>query len=102
MYLRTVTRKNKNGSSVSYLQLAHNEWDAAAQVSRRTVLYNFGRADQVDRDAIARLIASLSQVLTPGQAMAATARRNWPSPSPVRSVALTLSTACGAAWASTP
>lgn len=73
MYLRTVTRKNKNGSSVSYLQLAHNEWDAAAQVSRRTVLYNFGRADQVDRDAIARLIASLSQVLTPGQAMAATA-----------------------------
>ncbi|MEU1448663.1 IS1634 family transposase, partial [Streptomyces mirabilis] len=73
MYLRTVTRKNKNGSSVSYLQLAHNEWDAAAQVSRRTVLYNFGRTDQVDRDAIARLIASLSQVLAPGQAMAATA-----------------------------
>jgi hypothetical protein len=73
MYLRTVTRKNKNGSSVSYLQLAHNEWDAAAQVSRRTVLYNFGRADQVDRDAIARLIASLSQVLAPGEAMAATA-----------------------------
>jgi hypothetical protein len=73
MYLRTVTRKNKNGSSVSYLQLAHNEWDVAAQVSRRTVLYNFGRADQVDRDAIARLIASLSQVLAPGQAISATA-----------------------------
>ena len=73
MYLRTVTRKNKNGSSVRYLQLAHNEWDPAAQVSRRAVLYNFGREDQVDRDAIARLIASLSQVLTPGQAMAATA-----------------------------
>jgi Transposase DDE domain len=72
MYLRTVTRKNKNGSSVGYLQLAHNEWDPAAQVSRRTVLYNFGREDQVDREAIARLIASLSQVLTPGQAMAAT------------------------------
>jgi len=37
------------------------------------VLYNFGRDDRVDRDAIARLIASLSRVLSPGQAMAATA-----------------------------
>ena len=73
MYLRTATRKNKNGTTVRYLQLAHNEWDPAAQVSRRTVLYNFGREDQVDRAAIARLIASLSQVLSPGQVMAATA-----------------------------
>lgn len=73
MYLRTATRRNKNGTTVRYLQLAHNEWDATEQVSRRTVLYNFGREDQVDRDAIARLIASLSSALTPGQAMAAAA-----------------------------
>jgi hypothetical protein len=73
MYLRTATRRNKNGTTVRYLQLAHNEWDPGARVSRRTVLYNFGREDQVDRDAIARLIASLSQVLSPERAMAATA-----------------------------
>jgi len=73
MYLRTATRKNKNGTTVRYLQLAHNEWDAAGQVSRRTVLYNFGREDLLDKDAIARLVASLSSVLSPGQAMAAAA-----------------------------
>ena len=73
MYLRTATRKNKNGTTVRYLQLAHNEWDPTGQISRRSVLYNFGREDQVDKAAIARLIASLSTVLSPGQAMAATA-----------------------------
>jgi hypothetical protein len=74
MYLRTTARRNKDGSTVSYLQLAHNEWDAAAGVSRRRVLYNFGRADQVDQAAIRRLIASLSQAVDPGQALAAATR----------------------------
>jgi transposase len=37
------------------------------------VLYNFGRADQVDRDAIRRLISSLSRALDPGEALAAQA-----------------------------
>lgn len=27
-----------------YLQLAHNEWDAATKMSRPRVLYSFGRA----------------------------------------------------------
>ncbi|EPR27795.1 Transposase [Geobacillus sp. WSUCF1] len=27
MYIRRVTRKNKDGTTVAYLQLAHNEWD---------------------------------------------------------------------------
>jgi hypothetical protein len=71
MYLRTTRRRNKDGSTVSYLQLAHNEWDAAAGVSRRRVLYNFGRADQVDQAAVRRLIASLSQAVGAGPALAA-------------------------------
>jgi hypothetical protein len=48
---------------VSYLQLAHNEWDPAAKTSRTKVLYSFGRADQLDRAAIERLIAALTRVV---------------------------------------
>jgi len=48
---------------VRYLQLAHNEWDAAAKTSRMKVLYNFGRAEDLDRAAVARLIASLSRLV---------------------------------------
>ncbi len=39
MYVRATTRKNKNGSTVCYLQLAHNEWDAATGTSRPQVLH---------------------------------------------------------------
>lgn len=70
MYLRTSKRKNRDGSEVRYLQLAHNEWDAAAGQSVVRVIYSFGREDQLDRDAIARLIVSLSRALPPGEALA--------------------------------
>ncbi|HET6918175.1 MAG TPA: IS1634 family transposase [Jiangellaceae bacterium] len=58
---------------MSYLQLAHNEWDSVAGHSVVRVVHNFGRADRIDRDAIARLVASLSRLLAPGEALAATA-----------------------------
>jgi hypothetical protein len=48
---------------VSYLQLAHNEWDPAAKTARTKVLYSFGRADQLDRAAIERLIAALTRLV---------------------------------------
>jgi hypothetical protein len=48
---------------VSYLQLAHNEWDPAAKTSRTKVLYSFGRADQLDRAAVERLITALTRVV---------------------------------------
>jgi hypothetical protein len=48
---------------VSYLQLAHNEWDPAAKTARTKVLYSFGRADQLDRVAIERLITALTRVV---------------------------------------
>ena len=48
---------------VSYLQLVHNEWDPAAKTTRAKVLYSFGRADQLDRPAIERLITALTRVL---------------------------------------
>lgn len=73
MYLRTTSRKNKDGSEVSYLQLAHNEWDSSAGHSVVRVVHSFGRADRVDRDAIARLVRSLSRLLEPGEALQASA-----------------------------
>jgi len=38
------------------------------------VIHNFGRAEQVDRDALARLVSSISRFLTPEQATAAVRR----------------------------
>jgi transposase len=73
MYLRKTARRNKDGTEVSYLQLAHNEWDSAAGHSVVRVVHNFGRADRIDRAAIARLVASLSRLVAPGEALAATA-----------------------------
>jgi hypothetical protein len=52
MYVRASTRKNKSGQVVRYLQLAHNEWDPEAGVSRTKVLHSFGREDDLDRASI--------------------------------------------------
>ena len=74
MYLRTITsRPRKDGSRVRYLQLAHNEWDPEAGQSKAKVIHSFGREDQVDRDALARLVRSISRVLEPEQQLAAQA-----------------------------
>nr|WP_219420065.1 hypothetical protein [Pseudonocardia nigra] len=72
MYVKTTARKTKNGT-VRYLHLAHNEWDPVARRSVPKILYGFGRADQLDRDAVKRLVASLAQLLDPADALAATA-----------------------------
>ena len=90
MYLRTTTRRAADGTLVRYLQLAHNEWDPAAHRSKVRVLYHFGREDALDRDAIRRLIGSLSRALPPGEALAAA------MPSELR---LTESRPLGGAWA---
>ena len=66
MYVKTSVRKTKNGE-VRYLQLAHNEWDAAKGRSVPRVIYGFGREDQLDKEAVRRLVASLSRLLEPGE-----------------------------------
>lgn len=63
MFVKTSTRRNRDGSKVTYLQLAHSEWDPAAKASRTKVLYSLGRADELDRAAIERLITSLTRLL---------------------------------------
>ena len=72
MYVKTTSRKVKGGE-VRYLHLAHNEWDAAARRSVPKVLYSFGREDQLDKDAVRRLVASLARLLDPADGLAALA-----------------------------
>jgi len=65
MYVRTTTRRNKDGSTVRYLQLAESVWDAEHQRSQTRVLYNLGREDALDADALRRLAKSLLRVACP-------------------------------------
>ena len=73
MYLRTIQRTNKDGSVVRYLQLAHNIRPPGKRHPQAEVVYSFGREDQLDRAALARLVRSISRFLDPEQALAATA-----------------------------
>jgi hypothetical protein len=71
VYLRETKRRNRDGSTVAYLQLAHSERHPVTGVPSAKVIHNFGRADAVDRAALARLVASISRFLDPAQAIAA-------------------------------
>jgi transposase len=73
MYLRSTPRRNKDGSEVRYVQLAHNMWDPQLRRSKVQVVYNFGREDQANREALQRLVASVTRFLDPGAALAAAA-----------------------------
>ena len=63
MYLRTIQRKNKDGSVVRYVQLAHNVWDPVKQQSTAQVVHSFGREDQLDRAGLERLAGSINRYL---------------------------------------
>jgi hypothetical protein len=63
VYLRESSRRNKDGSKVTYLQLAHNERDPVTGVPVAKVIHNFGRKDKVDKEALARLVSSISRIL---------------------------------------
>ena len=69
--MRETKRRNRDGSTVSYLQLAHSGRHPVTGVPSAKVIHNFGRAEAVDRDALARLVASISRFLDPQQAIAA-------------------------------
>jgi hypothetical protein len=62
MYLRTTKRANKNGSTVTYYQLAHNERDPVTRKPVAKIIHNFGRADELDRDSLVRLCRSIARV----------------------------------------
>ena len=67
--MRTISRKNKNGTTTTYVQLAHNVRDTKGGNPRADVLYTFGRADSLDVQAIRRLVRSLCRFLSPEDAL---------------------------------
>ena len=73
MYLRETRRTNRDGSVVRYLQLAHNERHPQTGSPVAKVIHNFGRAETVDRAALARLVSSISRFLDPATAVTAAA-----------------------------
>lgn len=62
MFIRTVVSKTSKGPT-EYVQLCHNYRDKKTKASKTKVIYSFGRAEQLDIDAIRRLINSLSRLL---------------------------------------
>ena len=63
MYLRITQRQNRDGSTVAYYALAESVWNADAKQPQARVIHSFGRADQVDRAALERLVKSINRVL---------------------------------------
>ncbi|MBA4170820.1 MAG: IS1634 family transposase [Chloroflexi bacterium] len=63
MYVRTV----KSGER-EYVQLCHNYREGGSGPSRTKVLFSFGRKDQLDVDALRRLVSSISRYLDPAEA----------------------------------
>src|SRR5580693_758104 len=66
MYLRITQRHNRDRSSVTYYALAESVWNADAKRREARVVHSFGRADQLDRAELERLIKSINRVLDAG------------------------------------
>ena len=63
MYLRVAERRNRDGSAIAYYALAQNVWNAQAKRSEAQVIHSFGRADQLDKATLQRLIGSIQRVI---------------------------------------
>ncbi|MFN2506943.1 MAG: transposase, partial [Acidimicrobiales bacterium] len=93
MYLRTIQRRNKDGSVVRYVQLAHNVRHAETGSPVAEVIHSFGREDHLDRQALGRLVRSIARYLGPEAELVSEASASGEALSFVSSKAL------GGAWA---
>lgn len=80
MYLRITKRRNRDGTEVRYYQLAENVWNAERGHAIAKVVYNFGRADELDHDDLRRLASSILRVVGDGSVAGddVTIRDAWP------------------------
>jgi hypothetical protein len=62
VYLRESSRRNKDGSKVTYLQLAHNERHPKTGVPVAKVIHNFGRKDKVEPAWVSWRLQSLERL----------------------------------------
>jgi transposase len=67
MYLRTTRQRRKHGPDAIYYQLAENYYHKTRRRSETRVIYTFGRADQVDPEALRRLAQSILRVANDAQ-----------------------------------
>jgi hypothetical protein len=63
MYLRTIQRRNSDGSVVRYIQLAHNVRPPGSKHPIAHVIHSFGREDQLDPATLERLARSITRYL---------------------------------------
>jgi transposase len=80
MYVRTIKRQNKDGSVVEYIQLAHNTRHPEKGYAKAEVIYSFGRREQLDVEAIKRLVNSLCRFLSPEDALQLQAKGRGQNP----------------------
>lgn len=60
MYLRKSTRKNRDGSKVTYLQIADNFWDPVKKRSQAKIICSLGRVtDERTEERLRQLAASI-------------------------------------------
>ena len=60
-----MRRKNKDGSVAEYVRFAHNYRDPEVGYAKPKILFNFGRRENVDEDALRRLVRSIGRFLGP-------------------------------------
>jgi len=80
MYIRTIKRKNKDGSVVEYVQLAHNVRHPGKGYPKAEVVYSFGRREQLDIEALKRLVNSISRFFSPEDQIKLQAKNSSPEP----------------------
>jgi transposase len=88
MYLRTIQRHNKDGSTVRYVQLAHNH--RKGKNTQAEVLLQLGREDRLDMEGLRRLVGSISRYLDGAGAL--------PPAGPEAALAVESSRTLGAVW----
>jgi len=72
MYLRESKQRRADGSTVSYLQLAENEWVPERHRSETRVVYNCGRADDpAVTERLRKLAASILRRCSPEEIVSA-------------------------------
>ena len=73
---------------MTYVQLAHNVWDAQSRCAKAQVLHTFGRTNELDVAALKRLTKSISRFLSPEDVVAASPAGRADSLKMIRSVPL--------------
>src|SRR5918998_3667186 len=96
MYLRTTARRNKDGSVVRYLALAHNQRVGAS--TKANVLLNLGREDRLDPDGLRRLVGSINRYLGEPDAVGTDAAAATGADTAADGLRLIASRPAGAAW----